>query len=247
MARRKTLTSEVRGLIRRVYLNNLKHKKKRTTEEVRNEVEYILRTDEENYGQLWPIPEKWPGLSIVQHEVGKFKEDIKKQSLEEKEQEEPWDMSTLGKYPIPPEVVPLVLAVAMSSEQPVTIREAKWLGRLASLLSTILAQQEMPPTIDYFKGIAIYYATSERISKLMGERVSPTMDKVLWEFLTRRESIAEVAKRGFNLDADAVMLTKEQWGQANKAWRKLGLPKHFGSGLSALGITLETKDSIPQA
>ena len=89
MARGKKITSEVRGLIRREHLNNLKHNRKRAAKEIRNEIEDILRRDEENYGHLWPIPKDWPGLSTVQHEIAEVKEEIKKQSAEEKEQEEP--------------------------------------------------------------------------------------------------------------------------------------------------------------
>ena len=100
----------------------------------------------------------------------------------------------MGKYPIPPEALPLVLDVSMSSAQPLTIREAKWLGRLANLLSTILVQQKRVPRIEFFEGVATYYAATERINMLMGERAPATMDKVLWEFLTGQESVEEIIK-----------------------------------------------------
>jgi len=254
MARGKKITSEVRGLIRREFLNNLKHNKKRKAKEIRNEVEDILRRDEKNYGHLWPIPKDWPGLSTVQHEVAEVKEELKKQSAEEKEQEGPWDMSTLGKYPIPPEAVPLVLEISMSSEQPLTIREAKWLGCLANLLSTILVQQGEVPTMDWIRGIAEFYATTERINMLMGERVPPVMDKILWDFLTKRESMDEVRKRGFDpgnnddrfrKDKDGQLyygVTTKELNRLQKMQRSLDPSKPF-DGFAALGLNLEVKEN----
>jgi len=251
MARGKVLTKEVKGLIRREYINNPKY----TAEEIRGQVENILGMDEEQYGHLWPIPKRWPGLSTVQHEIAKVKEEIKKQSTEEKEQEELWDMSTLGKYPIPPEVVPLVLEISMSSEEPLTIREAKWLGRLGTLLSTILVQQGKAPTVNFLRGIATYYATTERINMMMGERVAPVMDKILWEFLTKQESVDEVIKRGFNPGRDddrwrvtesgtlSFMLTSQELNHAEKVVRKLGYPKSLKDSMrDKLGVTLEIKE-----
>jgi len=250
MSRGKTVPSEVKGLIIQTHENNLTWKAKK----VRNEVEAKLRADE-NYKALWPIPERWPGLSTVQHVVAEWEKKKKGLSAEEKEQEEPWDISTLGKHPIPPEMIPLVLEISMSSEELLTIREAKWIGRLANLLSTILVQQQKPPTVTFLKGIATFYATTERINMLMGERVAPVMDRILWEFLTKQESVDEVIKRGFNPGRDddrwrvtesgtlSFMLTSQELNHAEKVVRKLGYPKSLKDSMrDKLGVTLEIKE-----
>lgn len=250
MARGRTVPSKVEGLIKRIYLANERMK----ASEIRNLVRATLSNDK-NYSELWPIPEGWPSLRKVQDVLANFKKNLERESTEEKEQEEPWDISTLGKYPIPPEVVPLVLEISMSLEEPLTIREAKWLGRLANLLSTILVQQGKTPRPRFFADIAAYYATTERINMLMGERMVPVMDEILWEFLTKQESVDEVIKRGFNPGSDddrwrvnesgtlSFMLTGKELNRAEKAVRKLGDSKSFKDSMEdKLGVTLEIKE-----
>lgn len=249
MAGGKIVGPKVQGLIRRVYLNHSGWKAR----EIRNQVRATLSNDE-YYSELWPIPERWPSLRKVQGVLAEVKKEMEEQSAEEKEQDEPWDMSTLGKYPIPPEAVPLVLKISMSSEQPLTIREAKWLGHLANLLSTILVQQGEVPTMDWIRGMAEFYATTERINMLMGERVPPVMDKILWGFLTKRESMDEVRRREFDPGNDDDRFRKDKDGQLyygvttkeldrlKKMQRSLDPSKPF-DGFAALGLTLEVKEN----
>lgn len=197
MARGRKVTAEVRDLIVRVHDQN----RKLTAGKVREAVEGTLQGSRA-YESLRPIRKGWPSLSTVQKVLADFHEREGKRSNEEKDQDGPWGLSTLGKYPIPPEAVPVVLDVSMQSQQPLTIREAKWIGRLYVLLSAIASRQKKEPTIALIEGMATYYATTERINALMGERAPATMDEILWSFLTGRESMDEVAKRGFNPGGD---------------------------------------------
>jgi hypothetical protein len=239
MARGRKVTVEVRDLIIRVHERDRKVKAKK----VREAVEGTLRGSKD-YEKLRPIPQGWPSLSTVQKVLADFHQREGKLSAQDKEQEEPWDMSTLGKHPIPSEVVPVVLDVSMQSQHPLTIREAKWIGRLYSLLSMVLSQQGIDKAlIAFIEGMAVYYATSERIGELMGERVSPTMDRVLWEFLTKRESIAEITKRAFNPSDFCDNLTKEQLNHGEAIRRKLRRPRPFRESIEdTLGISLEVKE-----
>jgi len=252
MARGRIITPEVEALIRRVHLNNPKMK----ANEVRNLVKSELRT-KENYSALWPIPKEWPSLSKVQKVLAKVIREEKELSEEEKKQEEPWDMSTLGEYPIPPEAVPLVLDVSMQLQQPLTIREAKWIGRLYRLIAMVVAQQGIDKvSIDYVAGIAMFYATTERLNALKSQRVPPTMDKILWEFLTKRKTLkstSEAFKREFRpgmkddrfrMDEDGRLyyrVTKAERAELEKEHRALYSTPF--DDFSVLGLTLEIKEA----
>lgn len=256
MARGRIITPQVEALISRVHLNH----PKMTANEVRNLVKSELRTNE-NYSTLWPIPKEWPSLSKVQKVLAKVIREQEKLTEEGKKQEEPWDISTLGKYPIPPEAVPLVLDVSMQSRQPLSIREAQWIGRLYNLLSMVFSQQSLDAApIAFIEGMAAFYATSERINNLMGQRVvEPGMDEILWKYITKREtfeSVSEAYKRVFRpgmkdsrwrMDesgALSFMVTKEELCRVNEIGKKIGHSRTFEDSVKdTIGITLEVKEA----
>jgi hypothetical protein len=191
---------------------------------------------------------KIPKVSTIQKMLSKLPKELD-------EIDNPWDILSLSEFPIPPEAIPIVLDVSMESKQTLTIREAKWLGRLYKLL-IMIASQQGNASPSFFGGIATFYATTERINELMTERVSPTMDKILWELLTKcetPESITETYKREFHpgmkddrfrMGEDGQLyyrVTKAEWALLEKEHRSLGLSTPFDD-FSALGITLEVKE-----
>jgi len=250
MARGRNVPDEVRRLIIQVYARN----RKLTAEKVRDAVEGNLRGDKA-YEKFRPIPPGWPGLSTVQHVLADLRE--KERNDPDKEQEEPWDISALGKYPIAQEALPLVLDVSMQSQQPLTIREAQWVGRLYGLLSMIRVQQGLDSLqVSFIQHVAAAYATTERINKLMGKRIPSIFDEMLWKLLTKQEtpqSLSEEYKRDFypgmkdsrwRMDESGAltfMLTDDELRNANSALRQSGY-KPFGEGMKDLGITLEVKE-----
>jgi len=78
-------------------------------------------------------PSKPPEIEVLERKVSRYR----KQAIDYFE-DRPWSMSTLDKHPIPPEAVPAVLACwkeLVQSDSILTIREAKWVSRLYSLMA----------------------------------------------------------------------------------------------------------------
>jgi len=135
MARGLIVTTEVEYIIASVYQ---KHPKWKATE-VRNEVSHILRKSNPK------LPSGWPGLSTVQ----KVLAIVRKPQVDP--QSKPWSMATLNEYPIPPDAIPSVLKVweyldyivcevgldELAFDPTLTIRGAKWAGRLAHVIDDI--------------------------------------------------------------------------------------------------------------
>lgn len=95
MAKGPLITAQVEALIASVYEQHPKWK----APMVRNEVEFILRKKNRN------SPKGWPSLSIVQKTLATVRRNLANPSPED----EPWSLSTLKDYPIPPEALPKVL------------------------------------------------------------------------------------------------------------------------------------------
>jgi hypothetical protein len=241
MAKGQIVTAEVENRIVNLYRAHPKWKAPR----VRDEVESELR--EKAVKEHKSIAEGFPSLSTVQKILAI---ERKPGSVEDG----PWNISTLVKYPIPAAAVPVVLDVSMQSEPPLTIREAKWIGRLYVLIAAIVAQQGGEAAIAFIRLVAGVYASSEKISEVTGRQSPSTMDKVLWGFLTARESMDEVAKRGFDPGDDDDRfrkgkdgklyygVTTKELNRLKKMQRSLDPSKPF-DGFAALGLTLEVKES----
>ncbi len=251
MAKGQIVTAEVENLVVKMYRA---HHGKWKAPRVRNEVESELRDRAVKNHKSIP-DERFPSLSTVQKILAVERKPGSKE-------DEPWDISTLGKYPIPPEAVPIVLDVSIESEQPFTIREAKWLGFLYKLLIMVTSQQGQAASVSFFGGIAKFYATTERIAELTGKKSPSIMDKILCDFLTKRETLElafEAYEREFQpgmkdsrwrMDESGTlsfMLTKEELNRTEKVGRKLGHSRPFkGSIKETSGITLEVKESIDE-
>lgn len=124
MAKGPVLPDEVKALITRVYLERPYLRAK----EVRHEVNDRLR--ERNPS----ISPDWPGLSIVQKVIAPLRK------LPPDPEESPWSLYTLSKYVIPADALPVVLeayglTIKWKLEEPLTIREAKWVARLYRVLT----------------------------------------------------------------------------------------------------------------
>ncbi len=81
-----------------------------------------------------------PGLRKTQDIIKEARHKNSTLSLEEKGMQEPWSLSTLDKYPIPPEALPAVLECwryTINLGDPLTIRQAKWVARLYFIFTDI--------------------------------------------------------------------------------------------------------------
>lgn len=80
----------------------------------------------------------WPGLSAVQIELKKIRQ--RKIHDEPSGIDSRWSAGTLGKYDIPSEAIPKVLEIQglRLNHEPLTIREARWIGLLHAVTEDIM-------------------------------------------------------------------------------------------------------------
>lgn len=79
-------------------------------------------------------------------------------------EDSPWSMSALADYDIPAEAVPVVMKAwtkALKDDKPLTIRQARWIGRLYYLLKD--------KGTNFLIDRALEYANREKAIKLTGE------------------------------------------------------------------------------
>jgi hypothetical protein len=161
MAKGPIVTPEIEAFIASIYQKHPKWK----ALEVRNEVSFLLRKSDPK------LPASWPSLSTVQKILATIRKSMKETPMYP--EDKPWSMGTLNEYPIPPDVLPSVLKVWKSNDDMVhkfgmdklafdptlTIRQAKWAGRLAHIIDDIRV----------LANFAIFYATTERIYQYLGK------------------------------------------------------------------------------
>ena len=119
MAKGPRVTPEVELLVARVHRQHPKWKAPR----VRDEVESRLRDRNPN------ISKGWPSLSKVQ----KILAVVRKTEHDVFEEDAPWHIGTLCKFPIAPEALPDLVklwSARCRSGKGLTIRQAVWFGRL---------------------------------------------------------------------------------------------------------------------
>jgi hypothetical protein len=124
MARGRFINKDVAKRVRRLYYNHPSY----TASKIRDEVNKEIRKQDN------AIDSKWPGLSAVQ----KIIQSLKKESFLDKE----WTVQSLSTSEIAAEALPKVLdaygmTVAWGLEKRLTVREAKWVGRLYHVLTDI--------------------------------------------------------------------------------------------------------------
>ncbi len=99
--------------------------------EVKDEVQRRLR----RLGHQ-PNP-NWPGISAIQIELKRMRDDRGKGPLPI---DSPWSIGRLAEYDIPSEAVSKVLEIQAirAAHDPLTIREAKWVGRLHTVTENLM-------------------------------------------------------------------------------------------------------------
>ena len=98
------------------------------------------------------------------------------------DQDKPWHIARLAQYDIPPEALPKVLEICVdklrSEGVHITIREAKWIGKLASVFP--------PEKKEQLYEAALVYASYEVPSQIFGIDFSDIGDDLLaYEAMTR--------------------------------------------------------------
>jgi len=176
------ITDSVKNCIARVYLEHQDW----TSYKIHSEVHArLLKSD----SQVIP---GWPRLSTIQKVLARLREVKAKMYPALKWLDEPWDVTTMAKYEIPPQALPTVLKMAVHFQQTLgrqmTIRELRWAVRLSSV-------QDLRKLYDFI----LDYAQEERLAELTGrvDERRAVLDAELYRLLTGKspdEPFFEAAK-----------------------------------------------------
>lgn len=151
MAKGPNVTQSVEVLIAAVYQEHPGWK----APMIQREVSYLLHKNNPK------LPSGWPGLSIIQKILATIRSNAK--ILPDDPQAKPWNMATLGEYPLPPETLYQVLEVNklyIDNEQiGFSIRVAKWAARLSALFT---APVELAQNADQYARLEEIYRLIDR-------------------------------------------------------------------------------------
>jgi len=118
-----------------------------------------------------------PGKTAISQylrEVYKPAEDVVKKSGID----EPWNMGTLKEHPLPADAIPYILGVQRIAANPVTIRRARWIVYLASLIKSL----------ETLKDISFGYAYADLIADLSQQ----PFDTSEYDVLVRQDKYKEL-------------------------------------------------------
>ncbi|MFC1947956.1 hypothetical protein ACFLXY_08570 [Chloroflexota bacterium] len=165
MGRPEKLTDEMKDYLVRLKIDNPHLSAQELTvllkeyliEQMSNVVPNMSRDDVE---QL-VIDEQLSESAII-----KFNTEVNSRLETKSELDQPWSVSSLAKYPIPPEALPYVLeawviwreASTEAVDMTPTIREAQWIGRLYCVTKNT--------SIEYLMEMTNYYVGAEKIAEL---------------------------------------------------------------------------------
>jgi len=164
------ITDQVRRIIAEVWLTHQDW----VAKEVMAEVHTRLRKDNPN------VKPGWPGISAIQIELKKLRN--RHEEILDRGEDEPWTVQTLTKYEIPPEALPVVLKIwayeSLNKDTFLTIRQAKWIGRLYRITNDI-------STLQLFSTI---YALQEKVNEYLSasdsKKGNVIRDAHLWSIVT---------------------------------------------------------------
>ena len=161
MAKGAKIPDEVRRLIARVYLEHSEWRAK----EIQKEVNTRLRKEKPS------VHSDWPGLSAIQKELTKYNKKTRERRPDPEDRT--WSIITLAKYDIPPKALHKVMEIfadkILTDRVHLTIREAKWIGRLAFVTENN----------EHLYLAALEYAQAEKIAEITDIDVGDLVDDTL--------------------------------------------------------------------
>lgn len=230
------ITNEVKRFIAEVHDKNPDWRAK----EVKEEVQVLLRRVNHQ------VKPDWPGLSVIQVELKKLRD--RKVSGEPFGIDRPWSIGRLVKYDIPSEVIPRVLEIQeiRGNNKPLTIRDAKWIGRLHAVFQNIM-------------GLAVWstvYAEREKICEQSGiEKDTSDIDTSIrskyvtlpfyFQWLFQQDWIPDsyknqVAKEQAQQYENALEIKAEEPSLTTNGWL------FYADGLQQLLLPNNTTTSLPK-
>jgi hypothetical protein len=117
-----------------------------------------------------------PGDSALQKTIARVYSKLNKAASEGLPLDEPWSVGCCIKCDIPANIIPAIILIQkkrIKIQNPLTIREARWIATLSPVLNPILqTNNNTNQTLgneDIFLQIACSYARAEQISELAGD------------------------------------------------------------------------------
>jgi hypothetical protein len=174
MAKGKVISDKERIIIAQVYMEHLSWNAKQVQAEVNKQL-----------GNMMDKGKVWPGLSAVQKVMTNVNKNliVRKKNTSLSVLEQSWSVSTISRYPISPEGLPVVLKIWMmlidgGLTDPLTIRMAQWIDRLH------FTTQDL----NLLLGHAFIYSRNDEDSELIGISPSSTfLDIGLYETMTKEK------------------------------------------------------------
>ena len=179
MAKGPQITDEVKALI---YKLHEKHPKWTNTM-IRNEVLGIVHEKDKS------LPREWPSKYSIDRIMPEIRDQVRQNKLKPDPVDEPWSMTTMGEYYIPPETLPTVLALwgwmRETLDYHLTIREAQWAARLHVVADKI--------PIDEFSIYCRAYSATEMIYERIGaaRKPWPHLDLTMLKYIFGTEMTPE--------------------------------------------------------
>lgn len=147
MAKGAYLTPRIKNLIAKIYLEHRDYGPTKAREEL------LKKMKEEGLEKIFGTD--FPSVSSVSKQLKEYHDRDEERLPESKELDKPWSFSSLAKYPIAPEAIPLVVSIyekCLMEDAPrewfPSIREALWTGRLHKIIELYQPRHILPDVRD---------------------------------------------------------------------------------------------------
>ena len=131
MAKGAVMTTQIKNLIAKIYLNDRSIKPTPAREKL------LTRMKEIGLDKIFG--HDYPSVSSVSKELTRIRNNDENRALGLKDLDKPWSVLSLADFPLPPEALPFALKAwaqaLVSDKRPLTIRQANWIGRLYHIYS----------------------------------------------------------------------------------------------------------------
>jgi uncharacterized protein YciI len=190
MAKGAYVTPRIKELLAQIYIGN---RSIRSTEAHRL---LLQKMKAEGLDEIFGP--NFPGISTVSKELKSLRQKDEARSPQSQGLDAPWTIGSVGpllKYPIPPDAMPVVMAISTKSREiserqgphykvltPLTIRQAQWIARLYKIIDDP----------DLLWAWALEYANAEWISEVTNKSFDST--KLDLELIRNPQCLAEVVK-----------------------------------------------------
>ena len=147
MAKGAYLTPRIKNLIAKIYLEHRDYRPTKAREEL------LKKMKDQGLHEIFGTD--FPSVSSVSKQLKEYRDRDEERLPVSKELDKPWTFSSLAKYPIAPEAIPLIVSIYekclmedASGDWLFSIREALWIGRLHKIIELYQPRHILPDVRD---------------------------------------------------------------------------------------------------